>query len=273
MTVQRVIILGSNKLEYFVYNESGSKTIICFHGFGQEAQEYKWIADNHIRYRVISINLFYHGNSVLSPKKVLSDVDWKSYFNKVIENEKLNNFSLIGYSMGGRFALTTLKIFPHKVDKIFLVAADGLVASRLFKIATGTIPMRLIFKGMLNSYSSFVRLSNTLSNLGILNKGLLKFAKHHMKDKSERDRIFNSWTSFKKLKLHPVQLAKISVKYQILVHITLGHYDRVIPVSRIKPHLVINEFLYYETVEITHNKLFYYNFLDTPQISTSKSIE
>ncbi len=163
--------------------------------------------------------------------------------------------------MGGRFALTTLKLYPQMVSAIYLVAADGIIASRLYKVATGTGFMRAIFKWMLNSYPTFLTISNTLTKLGILNRGLQKFAQLYMRDKKERDRIYDSWTTFRQLQLNPKDLASISVKYQIPVHIALGKYDRVIPVNRIKPHLVQNQFLDYKTVDITHHKLFYYNFL------------
>ena len=164
--------------------------------------------------------------------------------------------------MGGRFALTTLKLFPQSVNCIYLIAADGLVASSIYKIATSTAFMRKIFKAALNSYPSLIKVSNTLTRMGLLNKGLLKFAQQHLKDKFERERIYNSWTSFRKLKLSPSQLASISAKNQIPVHIVLSTYDRAIPISRIKPHLIKNKYLHYKTVKITHNKLFYYNFLN-----------
>ncbi len=163
--------------------------------------------------------------------------------------------------MGGRFALTTLMLYPHLVNSIYLVAADGIVPSKLFKVATGTTLMRAIFKWMLNSYPAFLNISNALTNLGVLNKGLLKFAQLHMRDKKERDRIYKSWTTFRQLEMSPIEIASISEKYKIPVHIALGKFDRMIPVSRIKPYLINNPYLHYKTVEISHHKLFYYNFL------------
>ncbi len=164
--------------------------------------------------------------------------------------------------MGGRFALTTFKLYPKMVNTIYLVAADGIVSSTLFKVATGTTLMRGIFKWVLNSYPVFLYIANTLTRLGILNKGLLKFARLHMHKKVERDRIFKSWTTFRHLKLNPKEIANLSESYKIPVHIALGKYDRVIPVDRIKPHLIQSQFLDYKTVDITHQKLFYYNFLN-----------
>ncbi len=243
-----------------VYNTEASNTIICFHGFGQEATAYEWLAKAEPQLKVISIDLFFHGKSVLATGSPLTPPNWKAYFNFLIEQENLTQFSLAGYSLGGRFALTTFRLYPQRVKAIYLSAADGIVASRLYKIATGTAVMRSVFKGMLNSYPAFIKISNALTRLGILNKGLQKFALLHMKEASERVRIYNSWTAFRLMKLSPKRIAQISVKHQIPVHIALGKFDRVIPVDRIKPHLIQNQFLDYKTVDITHGKLFYYNF-------------
>jgi len=258
----KYIEIESSKLAYVVVNPSALKTIICFHGFGQEAKEYAWLARAHQELRVIAIDLFYHGESILTKNSVLTFLDWKTFFDQLIIVEHINQFSVTGYSMGGRFALATFSLYPNKIDSIYLVAADGIISSKLFKVATGTTLMRLIFKSMINSYPLFMSVSNVLTKIGVLNKGLQKFATLHMKNSSERLRIYNSWTSFRKLKLAPPDIAKISEKYSINVHIRLGTYDRVIPVSRIEPNLIKNEWLDYKPLEITHHKLFYYDFLN-----------
>ncbi len=261
MTHKYIDIQGS-KLAYVVFNPNAAKTIICFHGFGQGAKEYVWLAKAHQQIRVIAIDLFYHGESTLGKNKVLTFLDWKTFFDQLIIAEHINRFSVTGYSMGGRFALASFSLFPNKIDNIYLVAADGIITSKLFKVATSTALMRLVFKGMINSYPLFIRLSNVLTKMGVLNKGLQKFATLHMKNSSERLRIFNSWTSFRRLKLTPPDIAEISNKHSIKVFIRLGTYDRVIPVSRIEPKLIKNEWLDYKPLEITHHKLFYYDFLN-----------
>jgi len=260
--INKYIEIEGNKLAYVVFNSTVIKTMICFHGFGQEAKDYDWFAKAHPEFRLIAIDLFFHGESTLSTSSALTPLGWKSFFDILITNEQINHFSVTGYSMGGRFALTTFSLYPHLTDNIFLVAADGIITSKLFKTATSTALMRRIFKGMINSYPTFIQLSTMLTKLGIINKGLQKFATLHMKNSVERHRIFNSWTSFRELKLSPTAIARISEKHTIPVYIRLGTYDRVIPVSRIKPKLIKNKWLDYKTLEITHHKLFYYDFLN-----------
>lgn len=193
---------------------------------------------------------------------MLSPQDWKSYFEKLIKKESIETFSIVGYSMGGRFALTTFKHFSHKIEHLYLVAPDGLVSGNWYKFATGSHVQRLLFKSVLNSYSTFLAFAKSLSKIGMLNKGLLKFSSMHLQNKEERNRVYNTWTSFRLLNLSPIELDSISKKHKISIDLILGNYDRVIPIKRIEPQLLKSSYLNVKKVSITHNKLFYYNFLE-----------
>lgn len=183
---------------------------------------------------------------------------------KIIKEESIEKFTVVGYSLGGRFALTTLSLYTALIDKVYLIAPDGLVEGNWYLLATGSKIQRLLFKSVLNSYSSFLIIANWLSKFGLLNKGLFKFAQVHLQNKQERDRVYNSWTCFRLLKLSPQKLLAISDFNKIKTTVILGTYDRIVPIKKIEPKLIKSPFLTLKKVSITHYKLFYYNFLDTP---------
>ena len=164
--------------------------------------------------------------------------------------------------MGGRFALTTLLLFPEKIDNLYLIAPDGLVEGNWFRFATNSKLQRILFKSVLNSFPTFLAIAKSFSKMGILNKGLLKFAQVHLQDKKERERVYNTWTSFRKLKLSTQKLHAIIFEHKIKTTVVLGNFDRVIPIKRIEPKLIKSDFLILKKLPITHQKLFYYNFLD-----------
>ncbi len=259
--IRTSIQLKNNWLDYFIFNETATTTLICFHGFGQEADDFDFLAKRYEGYRIIAINLFFHGKSNLNPPVALNENDWKLYLDKLFLKESVERFSVIGYSMGGRFALTTLQHFAAQMDYLYLIAPDGLVEGNWYRFATGSKTQRLLFKTVLRSYPSFLAIAKSLSNMGVLNKGLLKFAQVHLQSKEERNRVFNSWICFRKLVLSPKKLHKISLQHKVTVRIILGNYDRVIPVKRIVPKLIISPFITLQKVDITHHKLFYFDFL------------
>lgn len=256
-----------------VFNQSAPKTLICFHGFGQKASDYEWLSKQHTTYRLISINLFFHENSQLNPNQILSPTSWNLYLEKLIQIESIKRFSVVGYSMGGRFALATLSLCANQIDELFLIAPDGLVEGFWFKFATKNKTQRGLFKAVLKSYPTFLIIANSLSKLGFLNKGLLKFAKAHLHSKTERNRVYNTWTSFKELRLSPTKLNQALEDYKINCFLILGNCDRVIPIKRIEPRMTESHWLKIQKIPVSHHKLFYYNFLDPPDKSPHNSIE
>jgi pimeloyl-ACP methyl ester carboxylesterase len=237
---------------------------MCFHGFGQIAEDFRQLGKQHPNYKVIAINLFFHGNSFLNPIIKLQPCDWKLYMDKLIKEEAINRFSIMGYSMGGRFALITLSLYGSQTDKLYLIAPDGLVEGNWYRFATRSRSQRKLFRLVLNSYPTFLAISKFLSKIGLINKGLLKFAQVHLQNKDERTRVYNTWTCFRLLNLSPNKLHTILKTYKIPTEIILGNYDRIIPLKRIESKVNDNSCFTIKKVPITHHKLFYYNFLDTP---------
>ncbi|MCB0497740.1 MAG: alpha/beta fold hydrolase [Cyclobacteriaceae bacterium] len=267
MTKNKVYI-ASSQLEYIVFNKESSKYLLCFHGFGQSANDFEKLAKAYTDYKIVGVNLFFHEESYLRPKRLVHPKFLKEFLAQLIEKELPEKFSLMGYSMGGRFALTTLKLFPEKIDTIYLLAPDGLVEGNWFRFATGSYIQRTIFKGAFSSYPTFISVATRFSKVGILNKGLLKFAEIHLKNEEERNRVYDSWTNFRKLKLSPYEFHYLISKYKVKSSVVLGMYDKVIPAKRIVSKLIESPMLKIYHVPITHNKLFYYNFLDQKKNSS-----
>ncbi len=263
----KIAITPLGQLEYHIFNSKANRPILCFHGYGQEASEYAWLAKEAPEYKIIAINLFYHGNSRLTKPYTISYTQLKIFIDLLLAQENITTFEVTGFSMGGRFALATTYLYAERINALYLVAPDGLVEGPWYKLATQTKIMRLIFKAVLHSYPVFVSLTKILAKIGILNKGLLKFASLYMQIPKERHRIFNTWTGFRNLTLAPQHLAKLIAEYNIHCTIILGKYDRVIPVKRLVTNKTKVAGAHYNVKPITHHKLFYFNFLKAPSKS------
>ena len=84
-------------LEYFVFG-NGDETLLAFHGFGRNAKDYE-VFDNILKdkYKVISINLFHHGNSVYPANRItentLQKIELKEIFEAFLFDQKVKTFS------------------------------------------------------------------------------------------------------------------------------------------------------------------------------------
>lgn len=101
-------------------------TIIFLHGFSGSGQTWREVT-NYLKgeFQVVSIDLIGHGKSSVP-------VDFKRYqmveqladLEMIFKQLKLDNFTLVGYSMGGRVALAYASEYPARVKSLILESAS-----------------------------------------------------------------------------------------------------------------------------------------------------
>lgn len=144
-----VATLNGVDFHYEVWHAKQQKTVIFLHGFtGSTATWHEVIAQLPSDCRIIAIDLIGHGKTA-SPKQL--------HFYKMEEQVALleaffkwkgiEQFDLVGYSMGGRVALAYAMTYPNRLNKLLLESAspglsdladrevrmegDGLLAGRI----------------------------------------------------------------------------------------------------------------------------------------------
>ncbi|MES2387657.1 MAG: alpha/beta hydrolase [Bacteroidota bacterium] len=215
----------------------GAKKILAFHGFGQQAENMLPLAKVFdTDYSFYSFDIFFHGRSLWQAKDVpISQEFWQAFFHRWLESENIDRFTLIGFSMGCKFCLSTLHAFPERTDRIILLAPDGLAPNRLYRLAVGTERMRNFLKKLIFKPFSFFALVSTLRTLHLVNPSLLKFAASQMNTREKRWRVYNSWISFRMLHFSPADTAELLNRYRIPAEIFIGKFDRVITRRSIEP--------------------------------------
>jgi len=115
------------------YRDTGDrfakKTVVLLHGFGSSLQtwdEWASVLDND--YRVIRLDLAGFGLTGASPDNNYSDeADVARLFN-FLEKINVQNFVLVGHSMGGRIAWNFASTYPERIVGLALLAPDGFPA-------------------------------------------------------------------------------------------------------------------------------------------------
>ena len=182
-----------HKLEYITFG-NGKETLICFHGFGQEAQGFLAFETTlGKQYTIHSVNLFYHGNSVFPDtrleNKPVEPNELKSIFEILRIKEEFISFSLAGYSLGGKVALTLSGLYPMQTKKLFLIAPDGIKANLWYHFASQTLIGQKLNKASIKNewvFRSFMKLS---SHLGFASNRQQRFTNSQMKSTEQ----YNPW--------------------------------------------------------------------------------
>jgi pimeloyl-ACP methyl ester carboxylesterase len=228
-TTHSVFELGECSL-HFRKSGNGSKTLLAFHGFGQNHEALNALAHAfQTDYTLYAFDLFFHGQSLWKHgENPLKKSFWKNLLEAFLNEEKIERFSLIGFSMGGKFALATLEAFPFRVDEMTLLAPDGIKTSFWYSLATYPLALRNLFKSMIKKPGRFHALASLAFKLRLIDKGILRFVESQMSSEEQRARVYNSWVVFRHLKFDLGMIANLINSHHIRLTIVVGRHDKII---------------------------------------------
>ncbi|MEE1132877.1 MAG: 2-succinyl-6-hydroxy-2,4-cyclohexadiene-1-carboxylate synthase [Caryophanon sp.] len=107
------------------WHEHQSRIVVCLHGFTSSSATWEHVAQQLPDYRIIAIDLIGHGETS-------APVDAFNYrmeaqvalLHDVLKQLNVQQFTLLGYSMGGRVALSYALAYPQQVEALLLESAS-----------------------------------------------------------------------------------------------------------------------------------------------------
>ena len=220
----------------FEKNGSGSRILILFHGFGLTKAIFRpWLSHLGNQFTVYSIDLFYHGDS-MRPHGRLRKKAWKEMFIQFLDEQNIDRFSVLGFSLGGRFAICSAIELSQRCDHLILVAPDAIYKTPWFKAAT-SFGLRWIFKYFMfhpKQMDWFIR--NSVKTR-IVSKYMADFVEKELGKAENRKRVYISWNHFKPLGYTRQKLRKAFSDASYKRTIILGSKDIVIPPKKVLPIL------------------------------------
>ena len=255
---------------YLHYNKSklhyakagnGEHALLIFHGYGQDHRVFEsLIATLKETYSIYVFDLYFHGSSVWAhDESPLSKKEWKETINLFLDENNIKDFSVAGFSLGGKFALATMEAYADRTKEIFLIAPDGIKTSFWYSLATYPIAFRRFFKSMILHHNRFLTIANQLNKYNLVDRGLIRFAEFQMNTEEKRRRVYYSWVVFRHLQFNQRVLASTIMKYNIGFTIVTGKYDKVITSGNMKRFLSRLNNYRFEIIEAGHSGLLHHN--------------
>ncbi|WP_155592648.1 2-succinyl-6-hydroxy-2,4-cyclohexadiene-1-carboxylate synthase [Lysinibacillus cavernae] len=104
-----------------LWNQDASYTLVALHGFTGSTATWHNLAQALPNVRVIAIDLIGHGKTVI-PKQIkrFSMEEQLKDLEEIFTQLDIEKFTLLGYSMGGRIALSYAIAYPDRVQKLIL---------------------------------------------------------------------------------------------------------------------------------------------------------
>jgi pimeloyl-ACP methyl ester carboxylesterase len=223
-----------SKLHYRIIGH-GSKIMLAFHGYGQSSSYYlpmeKAVGAD---YTIYAFDLFFHGESSLHKDETpLTKPYLQEMMVEFLNEQQISRFSVTGFSMGGKFALTLVEGLSDRIDELFLIAPDGIKTSFWYNIATYPGWLQQLFKRTVIKPNAFFKLLNVLNQYNLIHKSLVRFAHHQMDSTEKRLRVYRSWMGLRDLSFDIRYIVKLLNQHQIPVIMFLGKYDQVISPKRV----------------------------------------
>lgn len=236
---------------------NGSKTLLLFHGFGQDHSVFVSLANTlSDEYTCYLIDIYFHGKSRWhADDRPLEKDEWKSIIENVLSVNNIQEFSLFGYSMGARFVFATLEAFPAGVKELVLVAPDGIKTSMWYSLATYPTMMRAFFKSMIDHHSRFLGIARVLSKFRLMDRGLIRFAEFQMNSEEKRKRVYYSWVVFRRFRFDMGIIARLINDHSIALTVVVGKHDKVIRPENMNRLLRYTPRHRFVVLEAGHNNL------------------
>jgi pimeloyl-ACP methyl ester carboxylesterase len=220
--------------EYFVFGQ-GQEVLFAFHGFDNDASDFSIFEKSFgNRYKIVAVNLFFHGNSKTPRQKgedplnaeILADL-----FNQLLFRLNCSRFSMLGFSLGGRVILQLLPHFAGRIDRILLLAPDGLKISLWYRFITGSLVGKMLFRRVVERAGIFLMLSKIFYKLNLVGEKQYLFALSNFDTLEKRKKVYAVWMIFRNIIPDAVDAGKAIRKFAIPVDIYFGKRDTIIPAS------------------------------------------
>ena len=222
--------LPNGRLHYLRMG-TGKRLLLCFHGYGNNAALFTAFESYLEReFTIISIDLPHHGRSEWDEKVLLETQDMVELVGQLTTTFGVQKISLLGYSMGGRVCLTIASLVPQYIDKILLIAPDGLVFNPFYYFVTRTFIGKNLFKSFLTRPGKYLNLIEWLHEKKWIDSSRYKFAMYYISSEKDRRFLLKVWPGMSKIVPDRRKLQAACKKYQFPVFIFMGVYDRIIPV-------------------------------------------
>ncbi len=215
---------------YYEKIGQGCQSLLLFHGFGQQHHIFSAYAEAlTIHYTLYTFDLFFHGNSKWNHgEQPLEKEIWKEFMLRFLSEHKIEKFSVLGFSLGAKFALSTVALFPSQVERLFLLAPDGIRTSFWYSLATYPFLLRKFFKSMIDQPERLHAIASILHFLHLVDRRLLRFAESQMDTQEKRERVYYAWVVFRHLSVDVQKIAGLIQLHSIKLTMIVGKRDMII---------------------------------------------
>jgi pimeloyl-ACP methyl ester carboxylesterase len=261
MNMQSFFLSHKTSRIHYLLGGTGDRLLVCFHGYGESAASFAFLEGSSGKdFTILAIDLPFHGKTdwneglFFDPQELISLIgqmaakrpggdgpSQKGDHPSGYQPERLQQRTLrladggwwlMGYSMGGRVALSLLEKIPEKVEKLILLAPDGLKVNVWYWLTTQTRVGNTFFRWTMQSPGWFFLLLRAGNALKLVNRSVYKFTRYHIDHVSVRNDLYRRWTTLRGFRPDIRAIQFLVRERNIPVRLLYGQHDRIIRPER-----------------------------------------
>jgi pimeloyl-ACP methyl ester carboxylesterase len=224
------LLFRSSRIHYFCWG-SGTRLLFGFHGYGESAAAFSFLGEALGRgFTLVAIDLPFHGETDWKEGMSFDPLWLPGLLTQIAARlpGRLADWWLLGYSMGGRIALQLFGDSPSNIQKMVLLAPDGLKVNLWYWIATRTTAGNTLFRWTMRRPGWLFLMLRLGNALHLVNPSIYKFAVHYINDDRVRQDLYTRWTTMRGFRPRLSDLAEIIRSRQLRVTLIFGRHDRII---------------------------------------------
>ena len=226
----RELVFGGSRICYY-RGGNGPRVVVCFHGYGEDARSFSFLASAAgEECTFLAPDLPLHGQTQWNEGPLFSPTDLLKLVNALLQDNAdcRGRLTLAGFSMGGRMALQLYQLIPEQVERLLLLAPDGLKVNGWYWLSTQTWAGNKIFAFTMKHPGWFTGMLKALNVLGLVHASFYKFTHYYIHDPNVRRQLYLRWTGFRKIKPQLSLIKKRVVLHRTTVRLVYGEHDRII---------------------------------------------
>lgn len=226
---RKELVVGS-VVYSFLTAGSGSRVLLCLHGFGEAANRFAFLEEAAGEaFTIVAPDFPWHGQTKWNGSLDFPVNDFLSLVEALIPAAQHPTFHLLCYSMGGRAGLCLLQYLPQRISSAVLLAPDGLKMNPWYWLATQTQTGNRLFRYTMRQPQWFTGIVNLLDRLHLINTSIAKYVHQFLDEPKARTDLYHIWTTMRHLRPQLKQVQQQIRQQQLPVHLVFGRYDRIIP--------------------------------------------
>jgi len=221
--------LSNSSISYYRFGR-GKRVVVAIHGYSNDAQLFGLLEEDlKNSFTFICIDLPLHGatrwnKDLLTPKKL------QAIISQILSKEQLpKNYWLLGFSLGGRIALSVYQFTPESVKRLILLAPDGLYNSWWNKFWVQTYIGNRTIAFFLKRPQLAARLLDWFKKHRLVNRKIYSFAQGLLNSKRESHLLYERWKLMRKMRPALNKISSLILFHQTPVSLVFGKCDNITP--------------------------------------------